>query len=53
VVIFDDIHYSPEMEQAWRDIKNHKLIYATVDLYKSGIAFLDPTLNRQHLTLQL
>lgn len=52
-IILDDIHYSPEMEQAWTDIKAHKLVYATADLYKCGIAFLDPSLNRQHLTLQL
>jgi len=52
VVILDDIHYSPEMEQAWQDIRNHKLIYATADLHRCGIAFMDPSLNRQHFILQ-
>jgi predicted O-methyltransferase YrrM len=51
-IILDDIHYSREMEQAWEEVKAHKLVYATADLYKCGIAFLDPSLNRQHLVLQ-
>jgi predicted O-methyltransferase YrrM len=52
VVIFDDIHYSAEMEQAWNDIKAHKLVHGTADLYRCGLAFLDPSLNRQHFVLQ-
>lgn len=52
VVILDDIHYTPEMEKAWKEIKNHALVYGTVDLYRSGLVFFDPSLNKQHVVLQ-
>ena len=52
VVIMDDIHYTPEMEKAWTEIKNDALVYGTVDLYRSGLVFFDPSLNKQHVVLQ-
>lgn len=52
VLILDDIHYSREMEQAWEEIKNHRLVYASADLYRCGILFFDPSLNKQHVILQ-
>ena len=53
IVIVDDIHRSPEMEDAWRVIKNHRLVYGTADLYRCGIVFFDPSLNKQHVILQV
>jgi predicted O-methyltransferase YrrM len=52
VFIMDDIHYSPEMERAWKVIKNHRLVYGSADLYRCGIVFFDPSLNKQHVILQ-
>lgn len=52
VIIIDDIHYSPEMEKAWNEIKNHPIVYGSVDLYRIGILFFDPSLNKQHVVLQ-
>jgi predicted O-methyltransferase YrrM len=52
VVILDDIHYSPEMEKAWVELKNHKLVYGSADLFRCGILFFDPSLNKQHVILQ-
>lgn len=52
VFVLDDIHYSPEMENAWNTIKKNKGVYATADLYRCGIVFFDPSLNNQHLVLQ-
>jgi predicted O-methyltransferase YrrM len=52
VVVIDDIHYSEEMKNAWNTIKNHKLVYASADLYRCGILFFDPSLNKQHVILQ-
>lgn len=52
VVIVDDIHYSPEMQLAWHEIKHHSLVYASADLYRCGILFFDPSLNKQHVVLQ-
>lgn len=52
VVIVDDIHYTEEMERAWNEIKKHKLVYATADLYRCGLVFFDPSVNKQHVVLQ-
>jgi predicted O-methyltransferase YrrM len=48
IIILDDIHYSQEMNKAWNEIKNHPLVYGSIDLFRCGIVFLDPALNRQH-----
>ncbi len=37
--IFDDIHWSKEMEEAWEYIKQHKKVSVTIDLYHIGLAF--------------
>jgi predicted O-methyltransferase YrrM len=52
IVILDDIHYSSEMEKAWRELKNHKLVYGSADFFRCGILFFDPSLNKQHVILQ-
>jgi predicted O-methyltransferase YrrM len=53
VVIIDDIHRSPEMEKAWREIKSDVLVYGSVDLYRCGILLFDPVLNKQHFVWSL
>lgn len=53
ILIIDDIHYSPETERAWRMIKSNRLVYGSADLYRCGIVFFDPSLNKQHVILQL
>jgi predicted O-methyltransferase YrrM len=52
VIILDDIHYSPDMERAWNELKRHELVYASADLYRCGFLFFDPSLNKQHVVLQ-
>ncbi|MBL7743393.1 MAG: class I SAM-dependent methyltransferase [Chitinophagaceae bacterium] len=39
IVIFDDIHWSHEMEQAWESIQRHEAVRCTVDLFFIGIVF--------------
>ncbi|HEV7781756.1 MAG TPA: class I SAM-dependent methyltransferase [Chitinophagaceae bacterium] len=39
IMIFDDIHWSGEMEQAWETIKAHPSVRCTVDLFFIGIVF--------------
>jgi predicted O-methyltransferase YrrM len=39
IIIFDDIHWSREMEQAWETIKKHPSVCCTVDLFFIGIVF--------------
>ena len=37
ILVFDDIHWSQGMEQAWSTIKNHESVTATIDLFFIGI----------------
>jgi predicted O-methyltransferase YrrM len=39
IFIFDDIHWSEEMESAWQKIKQHPQVLLTVDLFFIGIVF--------------
>jgi predicted O-methyltransferase YrrM len=52
IVILDDIHYTEEMEKAWTEIRHDPQVYGSVDLYRSGLLFFDPSLNKQHVVLQ-
>lgn len=40
VLIFDDIHWSPDMASAWNAIKAHPQVTVTLDLFQIGIVFL-------------
>jgi hypothetical protein len=42
VFVFDDIHWSREMEQAWKVIKDHPAVTLTIDLFFIGIVFIRP-----------
>lgn len=39
ILIFDDIHWSKEMEAAWEDIKKDPAISLSIDLFFIGIVF--------------
>jgi len=39
-LIFDDIHWSLEMEQAWESIRKDPRVYLTIDLFFIGFVFL-------------
>ena len=52
VIAIDDIHSSPAMEYAWHAIQKHKLVQTTVDLYRCGLVFFNPSLTRQNVVLQ-
>lgn len=53
IMVIDDIHHSPEMEKAWNELKKHYLVYGSVDLFRCGILFFEPGLNRQHFVWSL
>lgn len=53
IFIFDDIHWSYEMEDAWKTIKNHPSVRCTVDLFFIGIVFFRPEFHeKQHCTIR-
>lgn len=39
ILVFDDIHWSREMEEAWKTIKKHPAVTLTIDLFFIGIVF--------------
>lgn len=39
ILIFDDIHWSIEMEAAWHTIKNHPSVRCSIDLFFIGMVF--------------
>lgn len=52
ILVVDDIHYSAEMEMAWNEIRSSPVVYGSADIYRAGIVFFDPSLNKQHVVLQ-
>jgi predicted O-methyltransferase YrrM len=53
IVVIDDIHHTPDMERAWNELKKNDLVYASVDLFRCGLLFFDPALNKQHFIWSL
>jgi predicted O-methyltransferase YrrM len=53
ILVFDDIHWSSEMEAAWDEIQNHPSVTLTLDLFFIGIVFLSPSFKvKQHFSLR-
>ncbi len=42
IFVFDDIHWSSEMEQAWEAIRSHPSVTCSIDLFFVGIVFFSP-----------
>jgi predicted O-methyltransferase YrrM len=42
ILIFDDIHWSREMEEAWDCIKSHAQVTCSIDLFFLGVVFFRP-----------
>lgn len=53
ILVFDDIHWSSEMEAAWDTIKHHPDVTLTIDLFFIGIVFFNADFNyKQHFTIR-
>jgi predicted O-methyltransferase YrrM len=39
ILVFDDIHWSKEMEKAWEEIKAHPSVQYTIDIFFLGFVF--------------
>jgi predicted O-methyltransferase YrrM len=46
VIVIDDIHLSPDMEEAWELIKSNESISVTIDLYRFGMVFFRRGMSR-------
>ncbi len=51
VWIFDDIHWSAEMEEAWGIIKNHPKVSVTIDTFQWGIVFFRAEQKKEHFII--
>lgn len=53
IFIFDDIHWSAEMEEAWRQIKKHPDVRYTINLFFIGLVFFRPEFKiKQHFSIR-
>lgn len=52
LIILDDIHWSGEMEQAWREIRGMERVNVMLDLFFMGLIFTREGLNRQDFLLR-
>jgi len=48
VFVFDDIHWSREMEESWKMIKEHQKVRVSVDLFRLGLIFFKKELSKEH-----
>ncbi len=48
VFVFDDIHWSRDMEKAWHTIISHPKVTVSLDLYRIGIVFFRKECTKQH-----
>lgn len=53
VYVFDDIHWSAEMEEAWDSICKHPEVFLTIDLFFIGLVFFNPSFKvKQHFSIR-
>lgn len=53
IFVFDDIHWSSEMEEAWKEIQQHERVTLSIDLFFIGIVFINPDFKeKQHFKIR-
>jgi predicted O-methyltransferase YrrM len=53
VVIFDDIHWSADMEKAWEEVKENAAVRLSIDLFFVGLVFFSDQFKvKQHFTIR-
>lgn len=53
ILIFDDIHWTKDMEEAWETIKANSAVTLTIDLFFLGLVFLKKEFKeKQHFVLR-
>jgi predicted O-methyltransferase YrrM len=48
IIVIDDIYWSAEMEQAWKEISLHRKVMLSIDLFRFGILFFKKGMHKQH-----
>lgn len=52
IFVFDDIHWSEDMEKAWKYINNHPQTKVCVDLFQLGFVFFRKELTKQNYIIK-
>ena len=53
VWIFDDIHWSSEMEEAWKTIQQHHKVTVTIDTFQWGFIFFRREQPKEHFIIRV
>jgi predicted O-methyltransferase YrrM len=53
VWIFDDIHWSAAMTEAWETVKKHPKVKVTIDTFQWGFVFFRKEQEKEHFTIRL
>ena len=53
ILAVGDIHWTPDMEKAWHEIKDHPKVKLTLDFFECGIVFFDFPGQKSHLVLDI
>lgn len=54
ILIFDDVHWSKQMEEAWEIIKTNEVVTLSIDLFYIGIVFFRrEQKEKQHFTIRV
>jgi len=52
VLVFDDIRWSSQMQEAWEKIKAHPKVKISIDIFFMGIVFFKNGIAKQHFTIK-
>ena len=52
IFVFDDIHWSNEMHEAWQYVRNHKEVMISIDLFYVGLVFFRKNQPKQDFVLR-
>ncbi|MGI0107896.1 O-methyltransferase [Salinimicrobium sp. WS361] len=53
VMIFDDIHWSKGMEEAWEEIKAHPKVKVSIDTFQWGLVFFRREQEKEHFVIRV
>ena len=51
--IFDDIHWSKDMEESWKIIKKHPKVTVTIDTFQWGLVFFRKEQEKEHFVIRV
>jgi predicted O-methyltransferase YrrM len=53
IVIFDDIHWSKDMESAWNQLIDDERIIVSIDLFRFGLVFVKRNQAKEHFRIRV